>query len=199
MAQGDTITPRLPRIILAASGSVAANKFGKLCHYFSKWAEVKAVITDCAYHFLDTSTIPEDIDLYRDDDDWDWNMLGDKILHIELCRWADILVIAPLSANTLAKIAGGLCDNLLTCVVRAWDYDKPFFIAPAMNTLTWKNSFTETHLMAVDELGVTLIPPVTKKRACGDYGNGAMAKSSIINMTVQSFVELQPLPAGSNV
>lgn len=68
-----------------------------------------------------------------------------------------------------------------------------------MNTLTWKNSFTETHLMAVDELGVTLIPPVTKKRACGDYGSGAMAEPSIINMTVQSFVELHPLPAGSNV
>lgn len=47
--------------------------------------------------------------------------MGDPVVHIELRRWADALVIAPLSANTLAKLAGGLCDNLLTCVVRAWD------------------------------------------------------------------------------
>lgn len=49
-----------------------------------------------------------------------------SVLHIELRKWADVLVIAPLSANTLAKIAGGLCDNLVTSVVRAWDFSKPF-------------------------------------------------------------------------
>lgn len=51
------------------------------------------------------------------------------MIHIELRRWADMLVIAPLSANTLAKIAGGLCDNLLTCVVRAWDFGKPLLVS----------------------------------------------------------------------
>ncbi|CAB4287253.1 unnamed protein product [Prunus armeniaca] len=74
--------------------------------------------------------------------------MGDSVLHIELRCWADIMVIASLSANTLSKatasceelqkaekIAKGLCDNLLTCVVHAWDYSKPFFVAPAMNTL----------------------------------------------------------------
>lgn len=49
-------------------------------------------------------------------------------MHIELRRWADALLIAPLSANTLAKIAGGLCDNLLTCVIRAWDFEKPLLV-----------------------------------------------------------------------
>jgi phosphopantothenoylcysteine synthetase/decarboxylase len=49
-----------------------------------------------------------------------------SVLHIELRKWADVLVVAPLSANTLAKVAGGLCDNLLTSVVRAWDFSKPF-------------------------------------------------------------------------
>lgn len=50
-------------------------------------------------------------------------------MHIELRNWADVLLIAPLSANTLAKIAGGLCDNLLTCVVRAWDFKKPLLVS----------------------------------------------------------------------
>lgn len=50
------------------------------------------------------------------------------MLHIDLRRWADLMVIAPLSANTLAKLAGGLCDNLLTCVVRAWDFEKPLLV-----------------------------------------------------------------------
>ncbi len=54
--------------------------------------------------------------------------MGDPVLHIELRRWADVLVLAPLSANTLAKVAHGLCDNLLTCVVRAWDFAKPLLV-----------------------------------------------------------------------
>lgn len=50
--------------------------------------------------------------------------MGDPVMHIELRRWADVLVIAPLSANSLAKMAAGMCDNLITCIVRAWDYSK---------------------------------------------------------------------------
>jgi hypothetical protein len=53
------------------------------------------------------------------------------VVHIELRRWADLLLIAPLSANTLAKAAGGLCDNLLTCVVRAWDFRRPLLVGTA--------------------------------------------------------------------
>lgn len=64
-----------------------------------------------------------------DEDEWHaWKAIGDPVLHIDLRRWADLMVIAPLSANTLAKLAGGLCDNLLTCVVRAWDFDKPLLV-----------------------------------------------------------------------
>ncbi len=64
-----------------------------------------------------------------DENDWQsWRAVGDEVLHIELRRWADVLVIAPLSANTLAKAANGLCDNLLTCVVRAWDWQKPLLV-----------------------------------------------------------------------
>ncbi|XP_048328892.1 probable phosphopantothenoylcysteine decarboxylase isoform X2 [Ziziphus jujuba] len=181
---------RKPRILLAASGSVAAIKFGNLCHCFSDWAEVRAVVTKASLHFIDRASLPKDVILFTDEDEWSsWNKIGDSVLHIELRRWADIMVVAPLSANTLGKIAGGLCDNLLTCIVRAWDYSKPFFVAPAMNTFMWTNPFTQRHLTAIEELGISVIQPVTKKLACGDYGNGAMAEISIICSTVRLFLE----------
>lgn len=96
---------RKPRILLAASGSVAAIKFGNLCHCFAEWAEVKAVATKASLHFIDRATLPKDVPLYTDDEEWSsWNRIGDSVLHIELRRWADIMVIAPLSANTLGKV-----------------------------------------------------------------------------------------------
>ncbi|KAK6924722.1 Flavoprotein [Dillenia turbinata] len=191
---------RKPRILLAASGSVAAIKFGNLCHCFAEWAEVKAVATKAALHFIEKEALPKDVTFYTDEEEWSsWSKIGDSVLHIELRRWADIMVIAPLSANTLGKIAGGLCDNLLTCIVRAWDYSKPLFVAPAMNTFMWNNPFTEKHLMTLDELGITLIPPVTKRLACGDYGNGAMAEPSLIFSTVRLFLESRMQQSGSTV
>lgn len=64
-----------------------------------------------------------------DEEEWrEWRAVGDPVMHIELRRWADALVVAPLSANTLAKAAGGLCDNLLTCIIRAWDFGKPMLV-----------------------------------------------------------------------
>ncbi|KAL9303852.1 hypothetical protein ACSQ67_021115 [Phaseolus vulgaris] len=181
-AEGETMAvdgaPRKPRILLAASGSVAAVKFANLCHCFSEWADVRAVATSASLHFIDRASMPKDVTLYTDDNEWSsWMKLGDNVLHIELRKWADIM------------IAGGLCDNLLTCIVRAWDYSKPFFVAPAMNTLMWNNPFTERHLISIDELGISLIPPVTKRLACGDYGNGAMAEPSTIYSTVRLFYE----------
>jgi phosphopantothenoylcysteine decarboxylase len=88
-----------------------------------------------------------------------------------------VLVIAPASANTLAKLAGGLADNLLTCVARAWDFagGKPVLVAPAMNTAMWVHPLTAAHLAALAAFGVRVVPPVSKALACGDVGVGALA------------------------
>ena len=109
---------RKPRIILAASGSVAALKFAVLCHSFSDWAEVRAVATATSLHFIDIEAIPKDVILYTDKDEWyNWRRLGGNVLHIELCKWADIMVIAPLSANSLAKVIKLRNCEIFFCLV----------------------------------------------------------------------------------
>jgi phosphopantothenoylcysteine decarboxylase len=134
----------------------------------------------------------------------------DPVLHIELRRWADLLVVAPLDANTLAKLAYGLSDNLLTCLYRAWDCRRPIVLAPAMNTFMWESPLTGRHLRLLLEehgegalpppAGTTLdeviaainrdcprlrvCPPQSKRLACGDEGMGAMADVEAIVATV---------------
>ncbi|GMJ15402.1 HAL3-like protein A, HALOTOLERANCE DETERMINANT 3, ARABIDOPSIS THALIANA HAL3-LIKE PROTEIN A [Hibiscus trionum] len=179
------LAPRKPRILLAACGSVAAMKFAVICKSFSDRAEVKAVATRASLRYIDIASFPKDVDLYTDEHEWSCGgqVGGDNVLHIELQRWADLMVIAPLTANTLAKIAGGICDNLLTCIVRAWDYSKPMFFAPGMNTFMWKSPLTDKHLTTVDELGVSFI-----------FGNKSMAEPSQIRSSVMLFLQSRPLP-----
>ncbi|EEF51864.1 phosphopentothenoylcysteine decarboxylase, putative [Ricinus communis] len=187
-------TSRKPKILLAACGCIAAVKFGFICHSFCDWAEVRAVATRDSLRFIDRASLPKDVVLYSDEDEQSsWKKIGDEVLHIELRRWADIMLIAPLSANTLAKIAGGLCDNLLTCICRAWDFSKPVFVAPAMNTFMWDNALTERHLEWIDELGINLIRPVTKRLVCGDYGDGAIAETSRIYSNIRVNLESRGL------
>mmetsp|Transcript_9316 Transcript_9316/g.23071 ORF Transcript_9316/g.23071 Transcript_9316/m.23071 type:complete len:235 (-) Transcript_9316:404-1108(-) len=179
---------RPKHILLAVTGSVATVKLPQLCEELCKLGEVRVITTTTARHFIDTSELPRTVGpLLTDADEWSqgWK-LGDPVLHIELRRWADVLVIAPLSANTLAKVACGMCDNLLTCVARAWDYSQaPLVVAPAMNTLMWSSPLTGMHLTALQRLGAVVVAPVSKKLACGDMGVGAMASPQAIAQAVQ--------------
>ncbi|RHN46815.1 putative phosphopantothenoylcysteine decarboxylase [Medicago truncatula] len=189
-AIGHVNAPRKPRILLGCCGSVAAMKFGLVFNAFSEWAEVRAVVTETSLQFLvhekAESLFTHRHDIYKDDSEWkNWKKIGDSVLHIELANWADIMVIAPLSAHTAAKIAGGLCDNLLTSIVRAWDYEKPMFVAPSMDGCMWRNPFTEQNFMSIEELGVTLIPPVQHMPT----NMREMADPSTIFSTVKSFYD----------
>ncbi|KAL3753342.1 hypothetical protein ACJRO7_000694 [Eucalyptus globulus] len=83
-------------------------------------------------------------------------------------------------------IAGGLCDNLLTCIIRAWDYTKPSFVAPSMNAFLWRNPFTERHLMSLDELGIALIPPISTSHT-GDHQDGTMALLYTIESAIKVY------------
>ncbi|RDX62741.1 Phosphopantothenoylcysteine decarboxylase, partial [Mucuna pruriens] len=192
-AEGGYAIPRKPRILLAACGNGAAGRFGNICRCFTEWAEVKAVVTKSAVRLIPEHAFPKDtVDIYCDEHEWcSWKKIGDPVLHIELRGWADIMVIAPLSAEILGKIAGGMCDDLLTCIVRAWDYSKPLFVAPCMDSFTWRNPPTERLLTSFDDLGVSLniIPPVTRMTCDGELEHGVMAATATILSTVRAFYE----------
>lgn len=186
-----------PKVLLGVSGSVAAIKTGEIVAQLREFAEVKVVATGPSRHFL--STLPDATQaslgpVLGDEDEWhQWKRVGDPVIHIDLRRWADVFIIAPLSANTLAKMAAGLSDNLLTCVVRAWDFEKPLLVAPAMNTFMWSSPFTSQHLSVLTGLGVQVIDPVEKTLACGDVGQGAMAHvPTIVGRVLQALLLRYP-------
>uniref|UniRef100_A0A6B2LLL1 Flavoprotein domain-containing protein n=1 Tax=Arcella intermedia TaxID=1963864 RepID=A0A6B2LLL1_9EUKA len=176
--------------MLGVTGSVATIKIYELIQRLLPLGQVKVVTTQSAKHFFDASGIT--VPLYTDKDEYDmWKGRGDPVLHIELREWADILIIAPLSANTLAKLANGLCDNLLTCVVRAWDKSKPVFVAPAMNTAMWEHPFTALHLETLTKvLHYHMIPPREALLMCKTTGMGAMATIDTIEEHIKPFCKL---------
>lgn len=179
-------------LLIGVTGSVATIKLPKLIGEFrerfrqqfkdERRLEIRVVMTEHSAGFFSAEEVrADDVQLYRDQDEWQaWRKIGDPILHIDLRNWADLLLIAPLDANTMAKLANGLCDNLLTCVVRAWDVSKPLFYAPAMNTFMYEQPLTGEHTQRLAKLGYREIPVIEKKLACGDTGLGAMEEAERI-------------------
>jgi phosphopantothenoylcysteine decarboxylase len=202
-------------ILFGLTGSVATVKWPQIVLNLLKISSdvrVKIVLTDSAKHFFEDvakayeplsyeaassllwaagSEIVEGEDkvqIFRDSDEYA-SYRGVKestVLHIELRKWADVLLIAPLSANTLAKIANGLCDNLLTCVVRAWDPAKPMILCCAMNTAMWTHPLTAKQIKEVSSwASVSFVDPASKVLACGDSGTGALADVETIIQKVK--------------
>ncbi|CAH1398332.1 unnamed protein product [Nezara viridula] len=169
-------------ILFCATASVATIKLPLLIKTFIKEASphfkinVKYCLTEKALHFVPKNELVP-VEGYTDEDEWNsWKKRGDPVLHIDLSKWADLLVIAPLDANSLAKIATGICDNLLLCTIRAWDIRKPLIFCPAMNTKMWNHPITSTQIDILKSWGYTEIPPIAKVLMCGDSGVGAMAE-----------------------
>ncbi|KAJ2351145.1 hypothetical protein GGF43_004115, partial [Coemansia sp. RSA 2618] len=179
--------PELPvkRVLIGATGSVASIKIPLLARSIIQHGltqnlriEIAIAASTSALHFFRLEQLPEhSVTLYTDKDEWSqWKKIGDPVLHIELRKWADICVVAPLDANTMAKVAHGFCDNLLTCVLRAWDMSKPRVVCPAMNPMMWEHPITATQVKELEGLGFCVVSPISKGLACGDFGMGAMAE-----------------------
>lgn len=179
-------------ILLGITGSVAATLAPKLHDELSNLGTVKAIRTSDAKLFLNNDFFKT----YGDTHERSMWTNEHIVEHVKLRDWADVLVIAPLSANTLAKMANGICDNFLTCVVRAWNLNKPIMVAPAMNTHMWNNPFTMEHLAKIQSIyDVSIMSPIVKTLACGDTGIGAMANiKDIVNLVDSCTTWYKPLP-----
>lgn len=185
------------KILLCVSGSVAAIKTWDLIKGLEKIGQVRTVFSEKGEFFANQNKPDGRFSIiFKDKDEWKWNNIGDRILHIDLKDWADVLVIAPLSANTLAKIYNGFCDNLLTSIYRAWPMNKPIVLAPAMNTDMWDHPLTKDqldllsrrHLKSING-NFTCVEPIEKMLACGVQGMGAMAEIESIVEAVKVYNE----------
>ena len=197
---------------------MASIKLGNIVQALSSHdnLSIRLVLTTSAAQFLagqsheqptlaEISTYPNVDGIYTDEAEWarPWRRNA-PILHIELRKWADLLVVAPLSANTMAKVVAGMCDNLLTSVIRAWDVgstvdggkQKKIIFATAMNTAMWRNPITAKHIKVLEEEwggehGWTeVLRPIAKTLACGDVGEGAMVEWKIIVGVIEWRLEL---------
>jgi phosphopantothenoylcysteine decarboxylase len=212
----------MAKVLLGVTGSVAAIRTPPLFEALSQAGHtVQVVATQPALYFFQPTELPPGV-LHTDADEWPRRQEGgiyqrsDPVLHIELRRWADLFLLAPLDANTLAKLACGLSDNCLTCVWRAWDVTRPIVLAPAMNTLMWEHRLTSRHFCTLMELmdippappntdlaellawinghssRLRVVGPQAKLLACGDVGLGAMAEVTEIVAVLQSLVSSEP-------
>ncbi|KAI6892479.1 flavoprotein [Hortaea werneckii] len=221
-------------LLLAATGSVATIKIPSIVGALAKYDNVSIIVilTESSCNFLQGQSGEQPSlaqiahmknvnGIYRDEDEWrkPW-VRGDSILHIELRRWADLMVIAPLSANCLAKMAQGLSDNLVMSVVRAWDatgmldparpevllpYDgkKGIMVAPAMNTAMWHHPLTAEHMKRLNSDWATsnggwieVLDPIQKEIACGDTGAGGMHEWKSIVASIEKRLQLHSSKQG---
>ncbi|MDB5010961.1 MAG: coaBC, partial [Mucilaginibacter sp.] len=161
-------------VILGICGSIAAYKSAILIRLLIKaGANVQVVMTPDATNFitpLTLSTLSKKPVFYNyfKPETGEWNN------HVELGLWADLLLIAPASANTLAKMANGLVDNLLTAVYLSAKC--PVYIAPAMDLDMWKHQTTQNNVAKLQSFGNILIAPANGELASGLHGEGRMAE-----------------------
>lgn len=171
------------KILIGITGSIAAYKSAFLVRLLVKeGAEVKVIMTEASTHFitpLTLSTLSKSEVLTSISDEHGWNN------HVQLGLWADLFLIAPCSANTLAKMANGMCDNmLLACFLSS---RAPVFVAPAMDEDMWKHPSTQRNLSQLQNDGVRVIPVGSGELASGLVGPGRMAEPEDILTLCQTF------------
>mgnify|MGYP000125420127 CR=1 FL=1 len=184
----------MANILIGISGSIAAYKIIELTHKLKQDNhQVKIILTKDATMFITTQALTAfGAQVYGDDN----NSL--VMEHIDLARWPDMVIIAPLSANTMAKLANGLADNLLTTTVLASRC--PIYLAPAMNMHMWQNPITQNNIDKLKSYGFTFWGPDKGLQACGDNGEGRMLEPSEILANINhSILAHNKLFTGKNI
>lgn len=172
------------KILIAVSGGIAAYKIHFLIRDFiKKGAEVQVIMTPDAEHFvtkLSISTLskkPVYTDFYSDNGTWN--------SHVEMALWADVMIVAPCTANTLAKMVHGMCDNLV--IATYMSAKCPVFIAPAMDLDMYQHPSTKQNLELAEDYGHFIIPAENGELASGLIGQGRMAEPETIAKAVEDF------------
>ena len=171
-------------ILVGISGSIAAYKAADLISKLkSCGANVKAIMTSSSAQFITTTTLKS---LSGNDVICENNQsIVSNFTHLDLAKWADILVIAPCTANLMNKIANGVGDDLLTTICLA--YNKKLFIVPAMNPDMWTNKITQSSIEKLEKSKINIIGPEYGKHACGDTGYGRMSSTVHIIEQLENF------------
>ena len=173
------------RILLGMTGGIAAYKAAELTRLLIKaGADVRVALTESATRFVGTATMQALSGQQVWTDLWDARV-SDGMGHIELSRDRELILIAPASADFMAKLAQGLCDDLLStlCVARRC----PLMVAPAMNVEMWQNAATQRNAETLRADGVQIVGPASGGQACGEMGMGRMTEPADILADVQQF------------
>ncbi len=174
------------RILLGVSGGVAAYKvagFARACRH--EGAEVRVVMTRAATEFVTPLTFealkgnPVSLDMFGP-------RRGSAHEHVELGRWAEVFVVAPATADVIAKLAVGLADDLLSTTALACD--APLVIAPAMNSRMWKHPATRANVETLLERGAVIVGPAEGDLSCGEKGPGRMSEPGEIVEAVRGAI-----------
>ena len=184
------------RLVLGVTGGIAAYKAAELARLLVKeGAEVHAVLTQSGARFVTPATFQALTGRPAWTDMWDARM-PDSMAHIDLSRGADAIVVAPASADFLAKLAHGLADDLLStlCLAR----DCPLIVAPAMNRQMWENPATQRNKSQLAQDGVIVLGPACGEQACGETGPGRMLEAAELHDAVVGFFQPKVL-AGRRV
>ena len=178
----------MKNIILGVTGSIAAYKAAEIARLFTKKGiQVEVIMTNGATKFitpLTFRTLTQNkvyTDVFQDD-------FPNEVKHISLAQNADVVLIAPATANMIGKIASGIGDDMLSTTVLAIK-DKPVFIAPAMNTNMWENPIVQENIIKLKKYGYHFIEPKESLLACGTTGIGALADVDKIIGVVTSTME----------
>lgn len=186
------------RIVIGISGGIAAYKIPELVRRLKDWgADVRCVITHGGQAFITPLTLqavsgnPVHHDLL---DPAAEAAMG----HIELAKWADLVLIAPASANTLAQLAHGHAGDLLTTICLATA--APLLVAPAMNQQMWAHAAVQANCMQLRQRGVQLIEPASGAQACGDVGAGRMPEPlQLRDAVLAALTTIEPMLAGKQL
>lgn len=181
----------MKKILLAVCGGIAAYKCCELVRKFKKaGCEVKVIMTKSAQEFITPVTMQTLSENAVHCELFDARQLY-NVQHISLARWADIMVVAPATANVLGKMANGIADDLLTTVYLATT--AVVYVAPAMNMEMWRHVAVQKNISLLRERDVRLIAPGAGEMACGETGDGRMAEPDDILSRVLSVETCQNL------